>query len=335
MQIGPEDIGESVKLEPLDMIKAIPDSWKSTTRALKMIAAEVLESQQQASSSSAQAAAATTTTAEEGEESAPSERPQRVDRWANLIPLLEGMRTAGRKWKPWQWAYITRLVGQAGGAHALLVAAQRADSTGLFLYHPRVAREVFWACRARAERDAWSAISMTKALNLAHGFAEAFVDPRQTKAAKAAVRKGEIAADVQPARAPEIIGVALEIAARKYQALAKEGAAADDLADAKAMVKTMAERLAPHLAKVPAALDIEGAAEPPAAAADYELLCWTPVLKGIQATEAVLGNDMPQGETMKTTRANLEKLVADAKEVVTTNQTGEELEKRLGLRIAE
>lgn len=221
----------------------------------------------------------------------------RRDEYNNLIPLLAGLRITGRKWKTWQWERIVRTVGEHDAVFALLEAARQAERTGFYLHHIRVVREVVWACRAHAVKNAWDAASCAKALRYLEEFARAMEDPIQRREQIRAVNKGELNRKLNVLAQADVIGVAVELAAKRVEAVIKEGVDDDEV------VKSSREKLEGYLARLlpnvnRAAHEDHASAEEGmsrGAAADYELLRWAPVLHGLVTAEktnsgGVIGN---------------------------------------------
>lgn len=253
--------------------------------------------------------------------------------WENLIPLLEGMKTAGRRWRAWQWEYIARSAGEAGVAHILLDAARQPETTGLFLNDVRVVREVLWACRMKAVRDEWRLSSTTKALNYAEQVMRLMEDKRQSHEARRAVNKREAVEVVNPGKLPDVVGAVLELAACRAEALQSAETSGEEVDAAKNAVASYIGRLVPSLPKMRENVgSVALAPPPPAAAADYELLRWVPLMNGIQVAQGLFGGAIPEREALNRSLSQLEKTVTEAKETIVSNVGGDEGGKRRGYR---
>jgi len=267
-----EIANESVQLEPLDATKDIPDSWKSMEKALSLMRDGTGE-------------------------------------WANVVGLLAGMRTAGRRFKPWQYEYVIRAAGDAGAGYVVVDAARAVRRTGLELRDLRLVREAFWACRTKAARDGWKSEPTEKALAWAKQLAGLLDDG-------AHCGKLSLANGRDPRIQPDIIGVVLELAATR--ALRHTGGK-----DADGKVLMYAERLIPNL---------EGAAEEDigqeVARNEYEMLRWLPVLNGLELAQKVLGEQMPAKETAMWKIAQLRTKLSAAKKVIEAAAVGGGRKKR-------
>lgn len=266
---------ESVQLEPLDATKDIPDSWKSMEKALDLM------------------------------------RDGTGD-WANVVGLLAGMRTAGRRFKSWQYEYVIRTAGEAGAGYVVVDAARAVRRTGLELRDLRLVREAFWACRSKAAREGWKAEPTEKALAWARQLAGLLDD-------SAHCGKLNLVGGRDPRIQPDIIAVVLELAAMR----ASRHTGGKDV-DGKVLM--YAERLMPNL---------EGAAEEDigqeVARNDYEVLRWLPVLNGLELAQKVLGEQMPAKQTATRKIAQLRTKLSAAKNAIEAASVGTGRKKRRGL----
>ena len=166
--INVEVHGESVLLEPIDRTKDIPDSWRSVMRAMNLMGKLPSNPDLESSHLSRKASRGKgkkpnsdydIPSAGEAEDASTSRGATPVDsellheKWMQLLPLMNGMRAAGRKFKPWQYARIVKQAGEADASHVVLFAAKQAHTTGLYLQDIRVIREVFWSFRIKALGD--------------------------------------------------------------------------------------------------------------------------------------------------------------------------------------
>lgn len=296
VEIGPKDDSTSIQLQPIDRVRDVPNSWKALVQALRLMSEEPLE--------------------QPVEKDAEDADEQSIQRWANLVPLLGGMRVAGRRWKSWQWEYMIRIIGEADGAGALLNLARQMERTGLYLVQPRVVREIFWACRTKAQLGEWSLEATSEALTLANQFSKLLADSRQRDEAQHTVNRGEMQAGVEPSAEPDVIGVVLELAARKAELLKQAQASSQAIEEAKATVSTLVARLAPNLGKVQTATSGTPAGVPPAAAADYELLRWVPLARGLRAAENILGAASIASEAVEKGKAETKSIITSSQQTV-------------------
>ncbi|KAI9664162.1 MAG: hypothetical protein M1831_002341 [Alyxoria varia] len=250
--INVEVQGENVLLEPIDKTKDVPDSWKSVIQAMKLMgklpskpnldSSHLSQKQPRGKAKKLRADHAIPSTGE-AEDASTSRGTLSVDsetlhtKWMQLLPLLNGMRAAGRKFKPWQLARIVRQAGEAGASHVVFFAAKQAHATGLYLQDIRVVREVFWTYRLKALHDSlqqppqlevdvkrnWQ--THTDALrNARRAFSQAeqtanLLEERHNWGEPPNPDRVHNPRDLpfisqDPRKAPEIIGVMVEIAAR-------------------------------------------------------------------------------------------------------------------------
>lgn len=277
---------ESVTLQPLDMTKDIPSSWRSIVRAMQLMSSR--------------------------------------EDWNNLASLLEGMKTAGRRWKPWQLEKVVRDAGNAGMSAVVVECVRAAGRTGLVLRDVKVVREAMWACRNRGVSSSWSRGETEKALRNAEQIAEALEGGLHWGDAH---KRPE---GVDPRKEADVLGVLVELAAQRASRWQK----GEDM-DGK--VEMYVKRLVSNLEAVgeqgAPALEVRGHGEtkgPWAASADYELMRWIPVRNGLKLAKEVLKERMPQGQLVDARLERLESVIRDASEVVRGAQ-GDKIEKRRGL----
>jgi len=236
--------------------------------------------------------------------------------WANFIGLLEGMKTAGRKWKPWQLERILRIAGDCGMAGIILEAARSAARTGIVLADVQVVREAFWGCRTKAVLEGWSEQGLESAVRYAEQFASLLEEERHAGR--------ERLGDGDPRVQADIIGVVLELVAVKAEKFGQGK-------DRDGMVRVYVERVVPHLEGVRALVmgDEKGSL---AMKADHEMCRWVPVVSGLEAAGRVLGKEMPGAELVGKKIKELKRKLEEAREIVEESEEPEQVKgKRKGL----
>ena len=282
--------GESVQLQPIDRTKDVPDSWKSVMRAVDLLSGAVTS----------------------------NSKDNRL--WDNLVAVLAGMRTAGRRWKAWQWERIVRQVGQAGAAHIVLAAVQQAEKTGLYLHDIRVVREVFWAFRTKAAQADWNLEHTDKALRYVRQVAALLDDKNHS-----AKREADMP---DPRYEADLIGVLLELlAVRVENHLEKESPEEQEELE---KLRSYVERLMSNLDQSQIGRTGNNRVFR-AAEADYELLRGAPVYNGLRISQKILEGRMPQGDAVKKAIRELDEKLREAAEVVKADEP-KDLEKRGGLK---
>jgi len=277
---------ESVTLQPLDMTKDIPSSWRSIVRAMQLMSS-------------------------------------RSD-WNNLVALLEGMNTAGRRWKTWQLEKIVRDAGNSGMSAVVVECVRAAGRTGLYLRDVRVVREAMWGCRSRGAMSGWSKAETGAALRNAEHIAEALEGSLHWGNA----HKRPEGAD--PRREADVLGVLVELVG--IRAVRHQGGE-----DVDGKVEMYVKRLVSNLSANTlengntAATEVRDQGEVKAnwaASADYELMRWVPVRNGLRMAKEVLKDKMP---VVDQHLEKLERLIRDANDVVRSAQ-GDKIDKRRGLK---
>lgn len=298
VDVGPPGATEKFTLEPIDRTKDVPNSWKSLQEAMRLM----------------------------GEGTREGGRG-----YDNLIPLLTGLRTAGRKWKTWQWEIIARTAGAHDAAYALLEAVRQADRTGLYLYDIRVVREIVWACRARAALHEWDAVSCAKALGYLEELARLMEDPDQKREQTRALNRGDLDVPIDATRQADTIGVVVEVAAMRLRALQQEGGESALVDEVRNTLQRYVKRLLPNMEM---AVDEEkkaiDAGKPLAMVADYELLRWVPVLHGLVGAEDMREFAQEEGKVKKHIEA-LQQKIRDLRDTIVERVGGDEGGKRRGL----
>jgi len=279
---------ESVTLAPLDMTKDIPSSWRSIVRAMQLMSS-------------------------------------RSD-WNNLVSLLEGMKTAGRRWKSWQLEKIVRDAGNSGMSAVVVECVRAAGRTGLYLRDARVVREAMWACRSRGVVGGWSKAETAGALRNAEQIAEALEGSLHWGDAH---KRPE---GVDPRREADVLGVLVELAAQR--AVRWQGGE-----DVDGKVEMYVKRLVSNLQGSQsvgegAAMEVRDQGEVKgnwASSADYELMRWVPVRNGLKLAKDVLKDKMPSPDVVDQNVNKLESVLRDASAVVKGAQ-GDKTDKRRGLK---
>ncbi|KAL9050516.1 MAG: hypothetical protein Q9162_006581 [Coniocarpon cinnabarinum] len=334
VEVGSADQTESFLLQPIDRTKGVPDSWKSLRRAMELMG--------QSESTVIDAGAAKRKAKEKGKVDKKRQAKEdkgeiedvtqegaRRNEFDNLIPLLTGLRTAGRKWKPWQWEIIARTAGEHGATYALLNAARQAEKTGLYLYDLRVVREIVWACRLHALKNDWSVESCTKALGYMEQLVRLMEEPAQKKERERAINKGLLDSKVNALRQPDVIGCVVEVAAARVAAMRKVGADGEIIGEAQKSLDGYLQRLLPNMtAAVDESTKAVAEAKPLGMVADYELLRWVPALHGLNVLQQ---ESLASTEGLSQHAEKLSTKVSDAKAAVLDSVGGDEGGKRRGL----
>jgi len=274
---------ERVTLQPLDMTKDIPSSWRSIVRAMQLMST-------------------------------------RSD-WDNLVALLEGMKTAGRRWKSWQLEKIVRDAGNSGMAAVVVECVRAAGRTGLVLRDVRVVREAMWGCRARGKMSGWSKAETSAALRNAEHIAEALEGSLHWGNAH---KRPD---GVDPRREADVLGVLVELVG--VRAVRHQGGEDVD-GKVEMYVKRLVNNLSASLEN-DSPMEVKDRGEVKAnwsASADYELMRWVPVRNGLRLAKEVLKDRMP---VVDQHLEKLEKVIRDASDVV-KNAQGDKIDKRRGLK---
>ena len=334
VEVGTEQQVESFVLEPIDRTKDVPNSWKGLRRAMELMG--------QNEAGAVDAGAARKKAKERGKvgKDRPAQETQteveesasevaRKNEFDNLVPLLTGLRIAGRRWKSWQWEIIARTAGQNSAVYALLDAARQAEKTGLYLYDLRVIREVLWACRSYVANDNWSPASCEKALRYVEEFTRLMEDPMQWREKEKAMRKKTLDESHNPLRQADVIGIVVELAAKRVEALKITGAEEMVIAEAQKTLSDYLDRLLPNISSTfDESSKAVAEAKPLGMVADYELLRWVPVLNGLKTVQKL---GLRDNDNFTEQVESLLKKVDDAKSAVVDNVGGDEGGRRRGL----
>ena len=325
VEVGSGDYSEKFLLEPIDRTKDVPNSWKSVRRVMKLMGeSEIARRRARAQRKSKDGQ--TQETQAQVEEFAGKVRRNEFD---NLLPLLAGMRNSGRHWKLWQWEIVARMAGENDAAYALVEAARQAEETGLYLYDLRIIREVIWACRLHAASSQWSAEKCAKALGYLEELARLMEDPVQKREEQRAINKGILDGKLNPLKQADVIGVAVELAAKRVEALEDEETE-EVLIHARTNLHNYLHRLLPNIDNaIDESAKAVAEAEPLGMVADYELLRWVPVLHGLKTVQSALKskNTTDLGDYIE----RVSKRVQDARNTVIDSVGGDEGGKRRGL----
>ena len=286
VEIGPPGKAEKFTLEPIDRTKDVPDGWKSLLEAMRLMGKSsriVAHDKRAGRKTGGNSTISATRVA--------SDKSFQHHEYDNLIPLLIGLRIAGRKWKSWQLEIISQIAGRDDAIFALIEAIRQAKRTGLYLFDIRVVREIAWACRAHAVRHGWQVDNCGKALRYLQELARLMEDPVQKDEQAKAVNRGEITEKIDPTGQPDVIGVAVELAAMHLSGLLETNADEKTLNAARKTLQTYLERL---LLNMESGCNEEEkaivAGKPLQSIADYELLRWVPVLHGLTVVECLNGD---------------------------------------------
>ena len=190
-----------------------------------------------------------------------------TDDWRNLPGFLEGLMTAGRKVKGWQFERVVRRMAVCGRIGVLNDCLRRVEGKGLGLWDLRVAREVMWVAVAKCVLNGWSHEGVKRGVKFADNVWEMMADPRHTE---------KMTAESDPKRRPEILGVLVLLHACRVKMF---GRGEDDAA--------AVEKYAELMLKVWDNTDL-GWTENDWNDANYKILMWAPVWKGFLMAQEVL-----------------------------------------------
>lgn len=125
--------------------------------------------------------------------------------WTNVLPLLVGLRSAGRAVKSEQWQLLIRKAGDADAIGIILECAKRSEQTGLSLKDMNVVKAIFFQLHLKAQRADFKDPEVSKALSLAKQFIELMETPAHSE--------HHPLADAR--RQPFVVGLLLELAAAR------------------------------------------------------------------------------------------------------------------------
>ncbi|KAI9721669.1 MAG: hypothetical protein M1828_005037 [Chrysothrix sp. TS-e1954] len=244
-------------------------------------------------------------------------KTQRGEDWRNLGRLLAGMRKAGRRWKTWQWEKIVRDTGDGGAYWVLLECVRSCERTGLTLGSIRVVREIMWAGRTNAVRSGWDEMSKMKVLRYLEEICLLLPARRHREALVNSEEK------IDPQRQPDIIGVILELATARLDSLEN---GTETASEAQKDVEMYLKRLLPTLGD--SSLESPDFANaPPGLTANYELLRWVPVYKGLESARKLLGNGTPHKEVVDRKLGELSKRLETCRTIIVDDNEGSEQHK--------
>lgn len=207
---------------------------------------------------------------------------------------------------------MVRRASEMGRQGVVMECVRRAGTTGVFLNDARVAREVMWGARLRAQDAEWSEEGTTKALLQAEQIMELLEDPKH------ASKQGTVG--VHPRKLPEIVGIVLELAAVKA---VKYANGQDE--DGKVLAYAT-----PTLADIRAHGDLSFDRED-WHDANYKLQMWAPVLHGLRLAFGVLKGNTSVAQDIKSTTRELGEVVSQTRQVLLASMPQEGT--RRGLKV--
>lgn len=128
------------------------------------------------------------------------------DDWYNLLPLLTGLAASRKTLTPEQWEWVVRKAGESGAYDTIVTCATHAKKTHLPLYNRNVARKYFYNLHRQAQNADFRGEGLEKAYKAAKSTAILM----QTRIHQAPFRQ-----QVPSSKAPEIIGIVLELSAAR------------------------------------------------------------------------------------------------------------------------
>jgi len=198
--------------------------------------------------------------------------------WRNLAGFLEGLRGARRGVKGWQMEKMVRRACGGGRLGVVNDCLRRVQKTGMGLWDLRVSREVMWGALGKCGLEGWSREGVERATRFADNVWELMADPRHT---------WRMAGVTDPKRRPEILGILVLLHACRV-ALFGEGK--DEVA--------AVERHTQSMLKFWDSQELDFA-EGDWNDANYKLLMWAPVWRGMTVAQKVLGPSSPLGKELE------------------------------------
>ncbi|KAL2050863.1 hypothetical protein ABVK25_008924 [Lepraria finkii] len=126
--------------------------------------------------------------------------------WKNLPGFLEGLKTARRRVKGFQYEKMVRRANDCGRMGVVVDCLRRVEGTGMGLWDVRVARWVMWGAMAKAMQADWREEGVEKGAKFAEGIWELCCDPRHG---------GTRGGLEDPKKRPEVVGVLVQMHAAK------------------------------------------------------------------------------------------------------------------------
>ncbi|KAL8992928.1 MAG: hypothetical protein Q9169_006734 [Polycauliona sp. 2 TL-2023] len=228
--------------------------------------------------------------------------------WVNMVPLLIGMKTAGRKIKVAQFEKIVRRMGEKGGLGVVMETARRVEGTGMRLGDGGIAREVMWAAVFKYLRSERSEENVQEAEKFIQAIWEMLSDERHVDRhhQKAKAKGGD------PKQRPEIVGVLLWIRALRSTLFSESK-------DPDSKIKRAAEMLLATWKSADTTVDDEGWYD-----ANHKLMMYTPVWHGLQMARKIVGENTALGREMANTISlDLEPTLNKARQLVSQHGRGD------------
>ena len=217
--------------------------------------------------------------------------------WSNLPQFLVGLKNSKRKLKDWQMEMMARKACKAGMEVILIECIRRCRSTGVGLWIPGVARELFWATMGTAREMKWERVGIDQALHRAGLLWRMMQDPTQ-------VEFGKQEKHINPMLRPEIVGVMVQLHAAKALASKQKS-------DQEGKLPGYTQHLCVLIGKTEMALDEREAGD-----ASYKLVMWLPVWHGLKIARQVLGETSKLGEDINTRLKEVNSFIEKAREIV-------------------
>ncbi|KAL9130255.1 MAG: hypothetical protein Q9217_001505 [Psora testacea] len=189
--------------------------------------------------------------------------------WRNLPPFLEGLKTARRAIKGWQFEKAVRLANESGKQGVVMECLRRVEETGMGLWDLGVAREAMWGAVWKVIQGNGSEEAVGRARRHAESVWELMWDAKHTE---------NMGGETDVRRRPEVLGVLVLM-----HAMAKDKEAAEKYAAL--MFKSWGN----------ASLELQDGDWNDA---NHKLLMWAPVLAGMDTGNKLFGKGNPIGKTI-------------------------------------
>ena len=231
--------------------------------------------------------------------------------WRNLPGFLEGLATARRMVKGFQFEKMVRKANDCGKMGVVLECLKRVKDTGMGLWELRVAREVMWGATAKAMQADWSEEGVEKGTKFAEMIWELMLDPKHRE---------KMHGDQDAKKRPEVIGVLVQMHAAR--------ALIDGIGDDGGVVEKYVKMM----------LQVWGNAETNLEDGDWDdanhkLTMWAPVWHGMTMAQKLLGAQTPLGKELGAKLKELESLIRQARPLLLDNPSQEGT--RRGLKLYE
>ncbi|KAL6722326.1 hypothetical protein ACLMJK_001433 [Lecanora helva] len=232
--------------------------------------------------------------------------------WRNLPEWLEGLRIAGRKVRGMQLEKMVRRAGEGGRGGVVMDCLRRVEGTGMGLWDLRVAREVFWCAVGRCVQGGWGKEEVERAGRWVEGVWELCADPRHTE---------KMTRESDPKRRAEVVGVMVLVHAARV-VLHGEKEAADAVGKYAEMMLGLWDSKE------------VGFEEGDWNDANYKMLMWAPVWRGMALARNVVGETSPLGKQLGIKLSEeLEPLMQSGQAVLSAHPPAEG--RRRGLKMCE